>query len=298
MASQKGWKSRYSADTASMPPPGKKIKKEADMEVKELVEFMCKESKAGEEPVRIMIEYDGGGFLQHNWTGMAWQTVTTFHNLAELERWVEKFSKKPPDYKSLFSVVDGCLVADFSGIEITEENCLPLSWTKWVVRGEMMNETGKIIVSYPLEGDSCACCELYPNCINCPIALFSGRTGCHNTPYDAFEKARKKNDLFAAMIANRKEEEFLKSLMEKKPDFKLITRKQFNDLCSRDGVFKVVKWPDHRNEMYLSEFARMARDVNMDDFDVQYVIWEFDESGWKNARNADSTIHVDNYLNE
>lgn len=184
------------------------------MEVKKLVELLD-DFESGDRNLEIVLQSDESGVVQ-TWGG---KRLLNFDDIADLVRYLREEKQKLLDYKSLFSVVDGRLVADFSGIEITKENCLPLSWTKWVVRGEAMNEMRTIIRAE--EEKTCACCVLYLSgggfgCPGCPIGKVTPTRNCWRTPVGEFTKAAEEGDLFAAMKANQKEADFLKSLMEQK----------------------------------------------------------------------------------
>ena len=179
------------------------------MEVKELVELLGNYALR-EGQVMYALIYSTGNTCLASRMGIF---TGTFQSIKELEQFLKK-EQKPLDYKSLFSVVDDVLHFNRSKIDIMEANVLPLTWTKWVVRGEAMNELGKIITSSPGESITCACCILYHGCVGCPIMKHTGLAACEGTPFIKFHKAWRNKDLFTAMKANERMEEFLKSLME------------------------------------------------------------------------------------
>jgi hypothetical protein len=116
------------------------------------------------------------------------------------------------NYKSPFSIVNGCLKADFSKIEITEENALPLSIAKWKVTCSGMDKRSII---FDGGHKTCALCHLYmnpdtKNCSpDCPIG-----NNCRGTPYTTYDKAWLNGELHEAKKAAYAEVVFLKSLME------------------------------------------------------------------------------------
>lgn len=185
--------------------------KETDMEVKELVELLSDYALRKGQVVYALIYSTGSTYL----ASRRGTFKETFQNIEELEQFLKE-KQKPLDYKSLFSVVDGRLVANFSKIKITEENAPVITSAKWKFRGEQMNELGRIITS-KTESDTCAYCYLYlkEGCVKCPIYNVTGKELCNGTPFEEFIDANYDEDLFAVMKANERMEEFLKSLMEK-----------------------------------------------------------------------------------
>jgi len=189
------------------------IPKESDMEVKELVDFIETFADRDEEiGCRVVLYGDGSGhFARGKWATIRWDRLFRFGTKDLQEQMLayattEKL-KKPPDYKSLFSVVHGCLVANFSGIMITEENALPLSIAKWEVICEEL-EGGELVEEHGRR--TCACCKLYDGVTGCPDCPIGDK--CLDSPYVDYIGAR---TLYDAMKAAHDEVEFLKSLMEK-----------------------------------------------------------------------------------
>jgi hypothetical protein len=72
--------------------------------------------------------------------------------------------------------------------------------------------------------DNCPLCQLFRNasgnrvrCDGCPVAMHTGETGCHGTPYDAYEEEENLGDLSDGEMKNLAAAElsFLKSLLPK-----------------------------------------------------------------------------------
>lgn len=185
--------------------------KESDMEVKELVKLFRKHNKKNKTRMAyITIHDDGSGEILNDSQP---KRFLLFDEIDELLNYLKAESyQKPPDYKSLFSVVGGKLAADFSDIEITGKNALPLSIAKWEVVVDYLERMGHIIdngMSF-----TCACCQLRVSCSKCPVGK-EGYMNCGKTPYQDYISAQKENNFLGALQAARAEVEFLKSLMEK-----------------------------------------------------------------------------------
>lgn len=188
----------------------------ADMTLKETVALIKKlqtESDAPSKAIYLKLFSGGDGLLRDVGSGVYF----SFGSIEGLERGLKELTA-PADYHSLFKVVSGCLKADFSEIEITEENCLPLSLAKWQVNRVETAKAGKPIIDGA--NSTCACCKLYYStdidCRGCPISRATGRSLCDGTPYEDYHKASQQGDLGGALTANIKEERFLEDLIARR----------------------------------------------------------------------------------
>ena len=86
-----------------------------------------------------------------------------------------------------------------------------------------------------------------------------------------------------------------------------ITKQQLLDaipeLSCKDyrGIIK-GNWPKYRKKLSLSEFIEVARGAKICEFDIQWVLWNFDLAGWKKTVQGSVSVNdkriADNYLNE
>ena len=55
-----------------------------------------------------------------------------------------------------------------------------------------------------------------------------------------------------------------------------VTKEQFIGLCEQEDCFRVIKWPWLHQRLPLSELICMYKNAGVDAYDLQYIIWKFD----------------------
>jgi len=191
----------------------------ADMTLKETVALLkkyreqLKVSKKRYMAPSVEIFGDESGNIKEGEIGRS-EATYHFNSIEGMEKKLRELIA-PANYHSLFKVVGNRLVADFSEIEITEENCLPISLAKWQVNREETVKAGRPINHGGTE--TCACCQLYPGetCEGCPIQEETG-TGCKGTFVGAYGEAFVMGHLGRALISNINEERFLEDLIARR----------------------------------------------------------------------------------
>lgn len=189
----------------------------ADMTLKETVALIEKyRSSSDFYYPRIEVYGDGSGSLR----GDNEEKMFGFSSIEELEKKLRKLiAPAVVDYTHLFYVKGGVLCADFSSVEITDENCLPMSLAKWKVNRAESAKAGRSIENGGRM--TCACCQIYnprrgEGCKGCPIDKATDGDGCVGTPYQEYNRAHSEGDLGGALVANIREEQFLEGLIARR----------------------------------------------------------------------------------
>jgi len=69
-----------------------------------------------------------------------------------------------------------------------------------------------------------------------------------------------------------------------------VTRVQLLEAvsCCQNRNHKLIKthWPKHRKKVTLAEFVEKAREVGVDYFNIQYMLWKLDRYGWNKTEKG------------